>query len=347
MPDPDQVPEHAHAPAGVFVHPQALCESSQVGADTRVWAFAHVLPDAVIGTGCNICDGVFIENDVVVGDRVTVKCGVQLWDGIRIGDDVFIGPNATFTNDPFPRSRQRPDAFAVTLVEAGASIGANATILPGIRIGQHAMVGAGSVVTKDVPPNAKVAGNPARIIGYVGTEPPRHRETGAAAERPGATQSRVPDDRRAAVRATRQPAFGDLGVGGAQLLELPTVNDLRGDLTVAEFDQHVPFPVRRVFLVYDVPSREIRGEHAHRQCHQFIVCVRGSVRLLVDDGTHRADVLLDSPAFGAYVPPLHWGTQYDYSPDALLAVFASDHYDADDYIRTYDEFLVVVRAAES
>lgn len=343
MTDPDPLlPEHLE---GVHVHPQALCESTSVGSGTRIWAFAHVLPDAVIGEGCNVCDGVFIENDVVVGDRVTIKCGVQLWDGLRVGDDVFIGPNATFTNDPFPRSRQRPATFATTVVEAWASIGANATILPGIRIGRHAMVGAGAVVTKDVPPNAKVTGNPARIIGYVGTGAPHHRETGEAAQRPGATQSRVTGDRRAAVPTARVPAFGDLGVGGAKLMELPTVNDLRGDLTVAEFDQHVPFPVRRVFLVYDVPSREIRGEHAHKRCHQFIVCVRGSVRLLVDDATHRAEVLLDSPSFGAYVPPLLWGTQYDYSSDALLAVFASDHYDADDYIRSYDEFLHIVGGA--
>nr|WP_028578825.1 acyltransferase [Desulfogranum japonicum] len=148
-----------------FVHPNALVETLNIGADTRIWAFVHILPGAVIGSGCNICDNVFIENEVIVGDRVTVKCGVQLWDGLTIEDDVFIGPNATFTNDIFPRSKQ---AFTLrrTIIERGASIGANATILCGLSIGRGAMVGAGSVVLRDVPPYAVVVGNPARIIRY-------------------------------------------------------------------------------------------------------------------------------------------------------------------------------------
>lgn len=149
-----------------FVHPNALCESTNIGTGTRIWAFAHVLPGARVGRDCNICDHVFIENDVVVGDRVTIKCGVQLWDGVEIGDDVFLGPNATFTNDPFPRSKKYPEQFARTVVHCGASIGANATILPGISIGPRAMVGAGAVVTHSVPAKAIVTGNPARVIGY-------------------------------------------------------------------------------------------------------------------------------------------------------------------------------------
>jgi UDP-2-acetamido-3-amino-2,3-dideoxy-glucuronate N-acetyltransferase len=153
-----------------FAHPQALVESDRIGAGTRVWAFAHVLPGATIGAECNICDGVFVENDVTVGDRVTVKCGVQLWDGVTLEDDVFVGPNATFTNDLFPRSGQHPDAYARTLVRRGASIGANATILAGTTIGPNAMIGAGAVVTKSVPPNAIVVGNPARIVGYSNSE---------------------------------------------------------------------------------------------------------------------------------------------------------------------------------
>jgi UDP-2-acetamido-3-amino-2,3-dideoxy-glucuronate N-acetyltransferase len=150
-----------------FVHPHALCESDQVGPGTRIWAFTHVLAGAVIGQDCNICDMVFIEEDVVIGDRVTVKSGVQLWNGARIGDDVFIGPNATFTNDPFPRSRRYPEQFQTIVVEDGASLGANCTILPGIRIGARAMVGAGAVVTRDVEPGAIVVGNPARVVGVV------------------------------------------------------------------------------------------------------------------------------------------------------------------------------------
>jgi|GEM_PF-10484 len=150
-----------------FSHAQALVEpGARIGERTRIWAFAHVLAGAKIGADCNICDHVFIENDVLVGDRVTIKCGVQLWDGLRIEDDVFIGPNATFTNDIFPRSKQYPEKFLQTHILAGASIGANATILAGVTIGEKAMVGAGAVVTKDVPAHAIVAGNPARIIRY-------------------------------------------------------------------------------------------------------------------------------------------------------------------------------------
>jgi len=150
-----------------FKHPQALVESTHIGPRTRIWAFAHVLPGAVIGEDCNICDHVFIENDVLVGNRVTIKCGVQLWDGVVLEDDVFVGPNATFTNDRFPRNRRPPPEFLKTIVRAGASIGANATLLPGIVVGPNAMVGAGAVVTSDVPANAIVVGNPARISGYV------------------------------------------------------------------------------------------------------------------------------------------------------------------------------------
>ncbi len=149
-----------------FVHDKALNESITIGSGTRVWAFVHILPDAQIGADCNICDHVFIENDVVIGDRVTIKCGVQVWDGITIEDDVFIGPNVTFTNDPFPRSKIYPDVFARTYVCKGASLGANATILPGLTIGEYAMIGAGAVVTRSVPPHAIVVGNPAKIIAY-------------------------------------------------------------------------------------------------------------------------------------------------------------------------------------
>lgn len=162
-------------------HRLALVESKHVGEGTRVWAFAHVLKGARIGADCNVCDHVFIENDVTVGDRVTIKNGVQLWDGVRVEDDVFIGPNVTFTNDPFPRSRKRPEKFATTVVCEGASIGANATILPGVRIGARAMVGAGAVVTKDVAAESVVVGNPARPLR---AEPKRKRPRARQSGRP-------------------------------------------------------------------------------------------------------------------------------------------------------------------
>jgi UDP-2-acetamido-3-amino-2,3-dideoxy-glucuronate N-acetyltransferase len=147
------------------IHPLSDVQSRQIGEGTRIWQFCVVLPNATIGADCNICSHVFIENDVVIGDRVTVKCGVQIWDGLRIADDVFIGPNVTFTNDPFPRSRKALAEYPVTTIGKGASIGANATILPGITIGPRAMVGAGAVVTRDVPEKTIVKGNPAVISG--------------------------------------------------------------------------------------------------------------------------------------------------------------------------------------
>ena len=145
-------------------HPTAEVQSNQIGSGTRIWQHVIVLKDAVIGRDCNICSSVFIENDVVIGDRVTIKPGVQVWDGTRLGDDVFLGPNATLTNDMFPPSENWPEKMEGITVEQGASVGANATILPGITIGQGAMVGAGAVVTKDVPAGAVVVGNPARVV---------------------------------------------------------------------------------------------------------------------------------------------------------------------------------------
>ena len=308
--------------SNIFKHTHALVESESIGAGTRIWAFAHVLPGARIGVDCNICDGVFIENDVLIGDRVTIKCGVQIWDGITLEDDVFVGPNATFTNDPFPRSRQQPVSFLRTVIRRGASIGANATILPGLTIGANAMIGAGAVVTRDVPSNAIVMGNPARIAGYVNTE---------------RTQGEVES-------AQTSDITRDLTVPSARLHRLPLHVDMRGSLSVGEVDKHLPFQPKRYFLVFDVPSTDVRGEHAHKALHQFLVCIRGSVSVVLDDGQRRAEVQLDSPTLGLHIPPMVWGIQYKYSSDAILMVLASDVYDATDYIRDYDEFLRLTRS---
>jgi UDP-2-acetamido-3-amino-2,3-dideoxy-glucuronate N-acetyltransferase len=154
---------------GVFVHPQALCETEAVGAGTRVWALAHVMSGAVVGRNCNLCGQSFIEEGAVVGDGVVVKNGVQVWDGVELEDDVFVGPNATFTNDLRPRAvRALPPAeFVPTRVRKGASLGANVTVVCGNTIGEHAFVAAGAVVTRDVPAHALVAGNPARRMAWV------------------------------------------------------------------------------------------------------------------------------------------------------------------------------------
>ena len=303
--------------SGVFVHPSGLCESENVGDGSRIWAFAHVLPGARIGSDANINDHVFIENDVVLGDRVTVKSGVQLWDGIRLADDVFVGPNVTFTNDSFPRSKRPPERFSTTIVERGASIGGGAVILPGIRIGEAAMVGAGAVVTKDVPAGAVVVGNPARITGYV-------------------------DDANRRV-AREMPSAGESPNG--QLATLTSAVDIRGSLVATDFARDLPFIPQRFFVVYDVPSEQTRGEHAHRECEQFLVCLRGSVRVILDDGTTRTEHLLDDPKHGIHLPAMVWSTQHSYSSDAVLAVFASLPYDEADYIRDHAEFSRIVGAA--
>lgn len=271
-----------------FVHPQGIVEpGAEIGEGTRVWAFAHVLPGAKIGRDCN------------------------LWDGVRLEDDVFVGPNATFTNDRFPRSKHYPEKFLQTRVCRGASIGANATILPGITIGAHAMVGAGAVVTRDVPPYAIVVGNPARIRGYVNTL-----------------------NTRAVPPQTSEQGLPQLRVQGARLIQLPKIVDLRGSLTFGEYDKHLPFHPRCYFVI-------------HRQQHQFLVCLKGSCSVVLDDTETREEVVLDKPNLGLYLPPMVWGIQYKYTADAVLLVLASDVYDAADYIRDYDTFVQEKKASHA
>lgn len=310
----------------VFIHSHAIVEPGvHIGDQTRVWAFAHILPGAMIGEACNVCDGVFIEGDVVVGNRVTVKCGVQLWDGIRLEDDVFVGPNVTFMNDPFPRSKKHLEQYPQTIVRKGASIGANATILPGIEIGSNAMVGAGSTVTRNVPQNAIVVGNPARIKGYVSS----------FSQKP---ILKSPINLESNVASTKVP--------GVNVCQLPGVSDIRGELTFGEYDKHLPFLPKRYFVIYGVPTKEVRGEHAHKEAHQFLVCLQGSVNVVIDNGTMQDEVTLNNSRLGLYLPPLIWAVQYHYSQDAVLLVLASDVYDAEDYIRNYDDFLDYVRSLE-
>lgn len=299
-----------------IVHPNAIVEAgAQIGEGTRVWAFAHVLGRARLGSDCNICDHVFIENDVVIGDRVTVKSGVQLWDGVRLEDDVFVGPNATFVNDRFPRSKDYQRQIPRTLVQRGASIGANATLLAGVTVGPSALVGAGAVVTHDVPANAIVTGNPARIAGYVSAH---------------VKQTVAP--RRA------EPAE-PLRVAGARLIAVPRFTDMRGSLCVGEFGRELPFEPQRYFVVFDVPSREVRGDSAHLELEQFVVCLRGTLAVVVDDGREREEIVMDSPEVGLFVPRLTWTTFYRHSADALMLVLASAAYDPADYIRDYEEFM--------
>jgi acetyltransferase-like isoleucine patch superfamily enzyme len=307
-----------------FIHPLADVQTTNIGDNSRIWQFVVILQGAKIGFDANVCSHCFVENDVTIGDRVTVKSGVQLWDGLTIGDDVFIGPNVTFTNDKFPGSKRHQQQVSRTEIESGASIGAGATILPGLRIGRNAIVEAGAVVTRSVPPNAIVTGTPAHIVGYVDAP------------------SKIATRDISTERAANHPSLSK--VPSVTLVELPRINDIRGSLTVGEVGQAIPFEVQRYFMIFNVPTVETRGEHAHRACHEFLVCVRGRVSVVADDGRHREEFLLDRPDLGLHLPPMIWGIQYKYSPDALLLVFASHHYDAADYVRDYGEFLLLARA---
>lgn len=298
-----------------MIHALADVQTTHIGAETRVWQFVVVLAGARIGKQCNVCANVLIEGDVIVGDRVTIKSGVQLWNGLRVADDVFIGPNATFSNDLYPRSREQPAQFLTTLLHQGCSVGAGAVILPGLEIG------AGAVVTRSVPPNAIVMGNPARIVGYVNTNKEIVADAASMPSDKGVTQTRVK---------------------GVTLHRMHQVADIRGSLTVGEFGRSVPFESKRYFMVYGVPSIETRGEHAHKLCHQFLICVAGSCAVVADDGVNREEFELTGPHMGVHLPPMVWGIQYKYSKDAVLLVFASEYYDNSDYIRDYTQFLKAV-----
>lgn len=240
-----------------------------------------------------------------------VQTGAYVGALVELDDGTVVGPNAVLLD---------ADAqTGPTLVKSGVVIGANAVIYAGLTLAAQAVVRPGAVVTRSVPAAAVVEGNPATIVGYVET-----RGGGDVAS----------------TRLTASSAVGvqDTGVRGVTFHRFPVIPDLRGNLTVGEFDRQIPFHPLRYFMVFGVPSSEIRGEHAHRVCHQFLVCARGRCAVVADDGEHRVEEVLDAPNLGIYLPPMTWGIQYKYSPDAVLLVFASHHYDAADYIRDYDEF---------
>lgn len=212
------------------------------------------------------------------------------------------------------------------IVRANARLDAAAVIGEGVTIGQGAWVRAGAVVLRSIPPNAIVEGNPAQVVGYVNQ----------------AANDQRPDPRLINVQSLgelQRPARVPLEVGNSALYLMRRVIDTRGSLTVGEVPTEVPFSPARYFAVFGVPSVELRGEHAHKQCQQFLICLHGSCRVLLDDGDKRCEVTLDRPDMGVYMPAMIWGTQYRYSPDAVLLVFASRPYEAEDYLRTYDDFL--------
>jgi len=268
----------------------------------------------------SIDDLAHIDPRAQVASDCIVKSGAHICAGVTLERGVYVGANVAFA--------ELPDATdnGPTRVKADAWIGPNATISVGLTIGARAVVRPGAVVTRSVPPSAIVEGNPATIVGYVGAKD----HVAAAIIAPA-----VP---------AKRPAVQATPVNGVTLHHFPLIPDLRGNLTVGEFDRQVPFKPLRYFMVFGVPNREIRGEHAHHRCEQFLICVRGSCSVVADDGDNKMEVVLDGPDQGLYLPPLTWGVQYKYSADAMLLVFASHYYDAADYIREYDEFQAVVSA---
>ena len=231
----------------------------------------------------------------------------------QIEQGVTLGQRVTFAGDGI-------------VVQVNARIDAGAVIGEDVTIGRGAWVRAGAVVLRSIPPNAIVEGNPAQVVGYVNR----------------ASNDQRPDPRLIDVQSLGElarPARVPLAVGGSALFLMRRVSDARGSLTVGEVPTEVPFSPARYFAVFGVPSIELRGEHAHKLCQQFLICIHGSCRVLLDDGERRCEVTLDRPDMGVFMPEMIWGTQYRYSPDAVLLVFASRPYEAEDYLRTYDDFL--------
>lgn len=195
-----------------------------------------------------------------------------------------------------------------------------------VTIGQGAWVRAGAVVLRSVPANAIVEGNPAQVVGYL------HRTNSYTRPDPKLIDIHSHEN-------LNRPARVPLDVGDSALYLMRRISDARGALTVGEVPTEVPFSPERYFAVFDVPTVELRGEHAHKKCQQFLICLHGSCRVLLDDSKQRCEVILDRPDMGVFMPAMIWGTQYRYSSDAVLLVFASRPYEADDYLRTYDDFL--------
>ena len=255
-----------------------------------------------------------------IPSSVTIQPGAFVDEGVILEENVKI-----FANAAVLATDELTGRLASTTIHSEAIIGANATISPGVTIGYKALVKPGSVVTRTVPPLAIVEGNPAIITGYLST----HAET---------VPVRVVHDRPEKMHVINSK------VEGVTYHVFRLISDLRGNLTVGEFAREVPFEPKRYFIVLDVPSAETRGEHAHRECQQFLICLKGSCSVVADNGQDREEFILDAPNKGLYLPPMIWGIQYKYSSDAVLLVFASHHYDPIDYIRDYGDFLQLASA---
>jgi UDP-2-acetamido-3-amino-2,3-dideoxy-glucuronate N-acetyltransferase len=296
-----------------MIHPLADVKG-EVGAASVVMQFAVVEEGARIGERCVIGPHCFVGTGVVLGDDVHLEPGVRLVSPAKVGVRVKFGPNVSLTD----LSGAAAGQLTPTTIADDADIEANVVLYPGIAVGLRAHLEAGSIVRHNVPSFARVAGNPSRIVGYV--------DTGKPTLVSPLTSSELPEP----VIAT--------SVKGVTLHRLPLITDIRGGLTFGEFGRSIPLAAKRYFVVLNVPSVETRGEHAHRKCAEFLVCVTGQCSVVADDGHQREEFLLNRPTVGILLPPMVWRVHYKYSEEAVLMVFASEYYDASDYIRDYAEF---------
>jgi acetyltransferase-like isoleucine patch superfamily enzyme len=296
------------------VHPAAVVECRSVCEGTSIGAWSRVGPEVEIAGPCAIGEHTLLEGRIRIAAGAAVGSHVYLRGPLSIEPGVSIGPQCCVD----------ANTGAEIVLGEGAVLGAAAAVWPGVTVGRRARVEPGSVVTKNVPAMAVVAGNPAQIVRYSGvpSAPPQAH-----------TAALVDESAAAAVR-------------GVTLRRLPLYEDLRGCLTFGEAARHVPFPIRRYFLSFGVSSEQVRGEHAHRALHQFLIAVHGRVHIVADDGVHQADFLLDRPDIGIHIPPMTWSVQYRFSADAVLLALCSENYDPADYIRDYAEFLRLARQGD-
>jgi acetyltransferase-like isoleucine patch superfamily enzyme/dTDP-4-dehydrorhamnose 3,5-epimerase-like enzyme len=282
------------------VHPSSLIEEGVAVHET-----------ALIGPNC------YLRGRMSIGANAHLKGGLTLIGDIHVGHDAFIEPGVCIASDA---NKEPPQEGKVVVCE-GAHVGAGCVLYQGVVIGRYARIEPGSVIFRNIPPYAVVSGNPAVITGYVRDTSQQRAVPITIVEKPDA------------------PGVYPFNVRGVALYQFQRIRDLRGDLTVGEFERNIPFIPKRYFVVFDVPSYETRGEHAHKRCHQFLICPSGSVSVVVDDGVSREEITLNKPNMGLLIPARVWGVQYKYSAGSALIVFASEYYDPDDYIRNYDEFV--------
>lgn len=246
----------------------------------------------------------YLDPKAIIGNNVVISSGSYISDLAVLGNNINVGPNVTFVDSKFKNSYNKK-----ITVSSGVTIGAGSSLYPGITIGENSIINPGSVVYENIPPNVEVSGNPATIISNI------FQYTN--------TLEVVSVDK----------------IGGVFEVSYKNILDLRGCLTVVEFDSLFPFPVKRLFFISSVPSKKLRGEHAHKECHQMLVLASGSCSVSLSDGKRQAICNLKEAGKSIYIPPMVWAAQYNFSEDAMLIVLASHIYDEKDYIRNFDEYL--------